>query len=102
MTSLSVAKLVISRIRRESRFVFPTLSRSKLNLDLGGADCAFCALGDCGVSGGVLLGSAVAALEREEREEEFCFQMVDLGGEYCPFSFRDENVDGSCAGCGLG
>ena len=27
--------------------------------------------------------------------------MVDLGGEYRPFSFRDEDVDGSCAGCGL-
>ena len=48
------------------------------------------------------LGSAVAALEREEREEEFRFQMVDLGGEYRPFSFHDEDVNGLCAGCGLG
>ena len=34
-----------------------------------------------------LLGSAVAALEREEREEEFRFQMVDLGGSTAHFRF---------------
>ena len=34
-----------------------------------------------------LLGSAVAALEREEREEEFCFQMVDLGESTAHFRF---------------
>ena len=34
-----------------------------------------------------LLGSAVAALEREEREEEFRLQMVDLGG-WCTAHFR--------------
>ena len=65
----------------------PTLSRSKLNLDLGGADCAFCVLGDCGISGGVLLGSAVAALDREDREEEFRFQMVDLEESTAHFRF---------------
>ena len=34
-----------------------------------------------------LLGVAVAALEREEREEEFRFQMVDLGESTAHFSF---------------
>ena len=34
-----------------------------------------------------LLGSAVAALEREEREEEFRFQMVDLGESTAHFRF---------------
>ena len=34
-----------------------------------------------------LLGSAVAALEREDREEEFRFQMVDLGGSAAHFRF---------------
>ena len=34
-----------------------------------------------------LLGSAVAALEREEREEEFSFQMVDLGESTAHFRF---------------
>ena len=34
-----------------------------------------------------LLRSAVAALDREEREEEFRFQMVDLGGSTAHFSF---------------
>ena len=33
------------------------------------------------------LGSAVAALEREEREEEFCFQMLDLGESTTHFRF---------------
>ena len=33
------------------------------------------------------LGSAVAALEREEREEEFRFQMVDLGEGTANFRF---------------
>ena len=49
-----------------------------------------------------LLRSAVAALDREEREVEFWFQVVDLGGRYRPFLFRDEDGDGSCAGRGLG
>ena len=34
-----------------------------------------------------LLGNAVAALEREEREEDFRFQMVDLGGSTTHFRF---------------
>ena len=34
-----------------------------------------------------LLGSAVAALEREEREEEFRFQMVNLGDSTAHFRF---------------
>ena len=32
-----------------------------------------------------LLGNVVAALEREEREEEFRFHMVDLGGSTAHF-----------------
>ena len=34
-----------------------------------------------------LLGSAVAALKRDEREEEFRFQMVDLGESTAHFRF---------------
>ena len=34
-----------------------------------------------------LLGSAVAALEREEREEEFSFQVVNLGESTAHFRF---------------
>ena len=34
-----------------------------------------------------LLGNAVADLEREEREEEFRFQMVDLGESTAHFRF---------------
>ena len=34
-----------------------------------------------------LLGSAAAALEREEREEEFRFQMLDLGESTAHFRF---------------
>ena len=49
-----------------------------------------------------LIGRAVTELEREEREDEFCFHMVDLGESTAHFRFRDEDVDGSCAGCGLG
>ena len=33
------------------------------------------------------LGIAVAGLEREEREEEFSFQMVDLGESTAHFRF---------------
>ena len=29
------------------------------------------------------------------------FSDGEFGGEYRPFSFRNEDVDGSCAGCGL-
>ena len=47
-TAFSVAKSVRSKIRRESRFVFPTPSGSKSKLDLGGVDCASCVCGDCG------------------------------------------------------
>ena len=102
MTYLSVAKSVISKIRRESRFVFPTLSGSKLNLDLGGVDCAFCFLGDCGVSGGVLAWERVRGAGEGGEGGGVSFLDGELGGEYRPFSFHDEDVDGSCAGCGLG
>ena len=34
-----------------------------------------------------VLGYAVAALEREEREEKFHFHMVDLGGSTTHFRF---------------
>ena len=60
-------------------------------------DCACCVRGDrggreSGDSGEEsrvesLLGDAVAALEREEREEKFRFQMVDLGGSTAHFRF---------------
>ena len=46
-----------------------------------------------------LLEDAVVALEREEREEKF---HGGCGGKHRPFSFRDEDGDGSCAGRGLG
>ena len=88
-------------MKRESRF-FPTLSGSKSNLDLGGVDCSFCVRGDCGVLVGVL------AWERGRRAGEggegggVLFSDVGFGGEYRPFSFRDKDVDGSFAGCGLG
>ena len=36
---------------------------------------------------GSLIGSAVAALDREEREEEFRFQMVDLEESTAHFRF---------------
>ena len=104
MTSLSIAESVISRIRRESRFVFPILSGSKLNIDLGGVDCAFCVLGDCGVSGGVLAWErGRGAGEGGEGGEGGGVPFSDgkFGEEYRPFSFRNEDVDGSCAGCGL-
>ena len=48
MNSLSVEKLVRSKILRESRFVLPTPPGSKLNLDFGGVDCACCVRVDCG------------------------------------------------------
>ena len=102
MTSLSIAKSFISRIQRESRFVFPTLSGSKLNLDLGGVDCAFCVLGDCGVSGGVLAWESGRGSGEGGEVGGVSFSDGEFGGEYRPFSFRDEDVDGSCAGCGLG
>ena len=35
----------------------------------------------------LVLGDLVAALEREEREEKFHFQMVDLGGSTAHFRF---------------
>ena len=34
-----------------------------------------------------LLGDAIAALEREEREEKFHIQIVDLGGSTAHFCF---------------
>ena len=39
-----------------------------------------------------LFGNAVAALEREEREVEFWFQMVDLGGSTAHFCFATRMV----------
>ena len=102
MTSLSVANSVISRIQREFRFIFPTLSGSKFNLDLGGVDCAFCVRGDCGVSGGVLAWELGRGAVEGGEGGGVSFSDGGFGGEYRPFSFRDEDVDGSCAGCGLG
>ena len=102
MTSISVAKSVISRIRRESRFVFPTLSGSKLNLNLGGVYCAFCVLGECGILGGILAWERGRGAGEGGEGGGVSFSDGGFGGEYGPFSFRDEDVDGSCAGCGLG
>ena len=102
MTSLSVAKSDKSRIRRESRFVFPTFSGSKLNLDLGGVDCVFCVRGDCGVSGGVLAWERGRGAGEGGEGGGVLFSDGGFGGEYRPFSFREEDVDGYCAGCGLG
>ena len=48
-----------------------------------------------------LLGIAVAALERGEGGG-VSFSDGEFGGEYCPFLFCDEDVDGSYVGCGLG
>ena len=39
-----------------------------------------------------LIEDAVAALEREEREEKFHFQMVDLGGRTAHFRFATRMV----------
>ena len=94
LTSLSVAKSVISRIRRELRFVFPTLSGSKLNLDLGGVDCEFCVRGDCGVLGGVLAWERGCGAGEGVEGGGVSFSDGGFGGEYCPFSFRGEDVDG--------
>ena len=89
-------------IRRESRFVFPTLSGSKLNLDLGGVDCAFCVRGDCGILGGVLAWERGRGAGEGREGGGVSFSDGGFGGEYRPFSFHDEDVNGSCAGCGLG
>ena len=102
MTSLSVAKSFISKIQRESHFVFRTISGSKLNLNLGGVDCAFCVCGDFGVSGGVLAWERGRGAVEVGEGGGVSFSDGGFGGEYRPFSFRDEDVDGSCAGCGLG
>ena len=62
----------------------------------------FCVRGDCGVLGGVL------ALERGRGAGEggegggVSFSDGEFGEEYRLFSFRNKDVDGSCAGCGLG
>ena len=85
MTSLSVAKSVISKIRRESRFIFPTLSGSKSNLSLGGVDYACCVRGDCGVSGGVLAWGRGRGAGEGREGGEVSFKMVDLGGSTAHF-----------------
>ena len=71
------------------RFVFATLYGSKLNLDLGGVDCAFFVRGYCGVLGGVLdWERGRGAVERGEGGG-VSFSDGGFGGEYRPFSFRD-------------
>ena len=65
-------------------------------------DCAFCVLGDCGVSGVVLAWERGCGAGEGGEGGGVSFSDDGFGGEYCPFSFRDEDVDGSCAGCGLG
>ena len=102
MTSLSLAKFVLSNIRRESRFFPPTLSGSKLNLDLGGVDCAFFVRGHYGVLGGVLAWERGRGAVEGGEGGGVSYSDGGFGGEYHPFSFCDADVDGSCAGCGLG
>ena len=100
MTSLSIAKSFISRIQRESRFVFPTLSGSKLNLDLVGVDCAFLVLGECVVLGGVLAWERGCDAGEGGEGGGVSFSDGEFGVEYRPFLFCNEDVDGSCVGCG--
>ena len=102
MTSLSFAEWVISNIRRESRFYFPTLSGSKLNLDLGRVDCASCVRGDCGVSGVVLAWERGCSAGEGVEGGGVSLSDGGFGGEYRPFSFHDEDGNGSCAGHVLG
>ena len=87
LTSLSVAKSVISKIRRESRFFFPTLSRSKSNIDLGGVDCACCVRGDCGISGGVLAWGRGRGAGEGGEVGEVSFSYARFGGGTVHFRF---------------
>ena len=65
-------------------------------------DCAFCVRGDCGVSGGVLAQERGRGTVEGGEGGGVSFSDGGFGGEYRPFSFCDEVVDGSCAGRGLG
>ena len=73
-----------------------------MNLDLGGVDCAFCVLGDCGVSGGVLAWERGRGAGEGGEGGGVSFSDGEFGVEYRAFLFCDEDVDGSCVGCGLG
>ena len=83
-------------------FCFPHSAGSKLNLDLKGVDCAFCVLGDNVVSGGFLAWKSGHGAGEGEEGGGVSFSDGGFGGEYRRFSFRGEDVDGSCAGYGLG
>ena len=72
-----------------------------MNLDLGGVDCAICVRGDCGVSGGFLSWERGRGAGEGGEGGGVSFSDGGFGGEYRPFSFRDEDVDGSCVGYGL-
>ena len=80
----------------------PTFSGSKLNLDLGGVDCAFFVRGDCGVLGGFLAWERGRGAGERGEGGGVSFSYGGFGGEYRPFSFPDEDVYGSCAGYSLG
>ena len=58
-----------------------------MNLDLGGVDCSFCVLGDCGVLDGVLAWERSRGAGEGGEGEEFRFQMVDLGESTAHFCF---------------
>ena len=80
----------------------PTLSGSKSNLNLGGVDCACCVCGDCGVSGGFLSWGRGHGVGEVREGGEVSFSDGGFGGKYRPFSFRNEDGNGLCAGRGLG
>ena len=71
-----------------------------MNLDLGGVDCLFCVRGGCGISGGVLVWESGRGAGEGEEGGGVSFSDGGFGGEYRPFSFCGEDVDGSCAGRG--
>ena len=55
-----------------------------------------------GVSGGVLAWGRGRGAGEGGEGVEVSFSDGGFGGKYCPFSFCDEDGDGSCAGRGLG
>ena len=73
-----------------------------MNLDLGGVDCTFCVLGDCGVWGGFLAWERGRGAGKGGEGGGVSFSDGEFGGEYRPFLFCNEDVDGSCVGYVLG
>ena len=66
-----------------------------MNLDLGGVDCAFCVRGDCGVLGGFLAWERGRGAGKGVEGGGVSFSDGGFGREYRPFSFCEEDVDGS-------